>query len=169
MNKSIRRAAMVLVLLFSCSVFAVTVKTDILVQAEVSTSVRVYVDGNDVTNGTISVELKDNAGYMTGTTPPFLFIGNASTVSLSLTEPAKQELTSEKRDTMKINSSWIREDGGLVSVSFPLFNQPVYPTLADVRDPKKGVKIQFRSAQRSETYPLGTYSGTYIVMVTPST
>nr|WP_315289677.1 hypothetical protein [Serratia proteamaculans] len=161
---------MALALLFSCSAWsAVTVKTDILVQAEISTSVRVYVDGKDVTNGTISVKLDDKAGYMIGTTPPFLFIGNASTVSLSLTEPPEKGLISENKDTMKINSAWIRENGTPVSALYPLGNRPVYPTLADVPDPQKGVKVQFTSAQRSETYPLGTYSGTYIVMVTPST
>ena len=57
--------------------------------------------------------------------------------------------------------------GGRIGV-VSLNNQAVYPTVQDIPDPSQGVKVQFTSAKRSETYPLGTYSGTYEVIVTPS-
>ncbi|MDN6073315.1 MAG: hypothetical protein L0I60_10115, partial [Enterobacterales bacterium] len=43
----------------SSSQAAISVRTSIDVQAEISTSVRVYVAGNDVTNGSISLKLND--------------------------------------------------------------------------------------------------------------
>lgn len=43
--------------------------------------------------------------------------------------------------------------GGDVSASYPLNNQAVYPTVQDIPDPSQGVKVQFTSAKRSETYP----------------
>lgn len=146
---------------------AVSVKTSIDVQAEVSTSVRIYVDGNDVTNGMISLKLEDKSGYMTGITPDFQFIGNASAVSLSLTSPANRSLVSENGDEMLLNTAWVKPGGGDVSTSYPFNNLPVYPSLAEV-PPNSGVKVRFTSAARSETYPLGVYSGTYEVIVTPS-
>ncbi|AML55775.1 Uncharacterised protein [Serratia rubidaea] len=156
------------VMLISPPLAAETVKTSIDVQAEISTSVRVYVEGKDVTNNAIALKLQDKAGYMYGVTPVFQFVGNASGVSLSLQAPASGGLVSENNDIMKINTAWIRVDGGEVSTSYPLNNQKVYPTLQDIDDPQKGVKVRFSSAQRSETYPLGSYSGTYEVIVTPS-
>ncbi|MFI8416067.1 hypothetical protein ACQKDS_06330 [Serratia sp. NPDC078593] len=155
-------------LLISPILSAETVKTSIDVLAEVSTSVRVFVEGKDVTNGVISIKLEDKKGYMYGITPVFQFVGNASAVSLSLQSPASGGLVSENNDTMIINTAWIRIDGGEVSTSYPLNNQKVYPTLQDIEDPQKGVKVRFSSSQRSETYPLGRYSGTYEVIVTPS-
>ena len=130
----------------SSSQAAIPVRTSIDLQAEISTSVRVYVAGNDVTNGSISLQLNDKNGYMYGVTPAFNFVG----------------------DAMQINPAWIRVNGGDVSASYPLNNQAVYPTVQDIPDPSQGVKVQFTSAKRSETYPLGTYSGTYEVIVTPS-
>lgn len=146
---------------------AVSVRTSIDIQADVSTSVRIYVEGNDVTNGMISLKLEDKNGYMTGITPEFQFIGNASAVSLSLNSPATRGLVSETGDEMRLNTAFIRPGGGDVSTSFPFNNLPVYPSLADV-PPDSGVKVRFTSAARSETYPLGVYSGTYEVIVTPS-
>lgn len=152
----------------SSSQAAISVRTSIDVQAEISTSVRVYVAGNDVTNGSISLKLNDKNGYMHGVTPAFNFVGNASAVSLSLNTPAGNLLMGDNGDTMQINPAWIRVNGGEVSASYPLNNQVVYPTVQDIPDPAQGVKVQFTSAKRSETYPLGTYSGTYEVIVTPS-
>ncbi|MBU5900509.1 hypothetical protein JVW24_25655, partial [Vibrio cholerae O1] len=68
------------------------------VQAEISTSVRVYVEGKDVTNNAIALKLQDKAGYMYGVTPVFQFVGNASGVSLSLQAPASGGLVSENND-----------------------------------------------------------------------
>jgi hypothetical protein len=133
----------------------VPAKVSIDVNAEISTGVRVYVDGKDVTNGSISVSLKDINGYMDGITPVFHFIGNASSVSLSLQEPANKSLVSENNDLMRMKTSWVRSDGGEVTTSYSLQNQPVYATLQDVPDLQKGVKVRFISADRSETYPLG--------------
>lgn len=152
----------------SSSQAAISVRTSIDVQAEISTSVRVYVAGNDVTNGSISLKLNDKNGYMYGVTPAFNFVGNASAVSLSLNTPAGNLLMGDNGDTMQINPAWIRVNGGEVSASYPLNNQVVYPTVQDIPDPSQGVKVQFTSAKRSETYSLGTYSGTYEVIVTPS-
>lgn len=145
----------------------VTVKTNIDVQADISTSVRIYVEGNDVTNGTISLALGDKSGYMTGLTPEFHFIGNASAVSLSLNPPPDQSLVSDNGDKMRLNTAWVRPGGGDVSTSYPISNLPVYPGLADIVV-GQGVRVRFTSAYRSETYPLGLYSGTYEVTVTPS-
>jgi hypothetical protein len=152
----------------SSSQAAIPVRTSIDLQAEISTSVRVYVAGNDVTNGSISLQLNDKNGYMYGVTPAFNFVGNASAVSLSLKTPVANQLISENGDAMQINPAWIRVNVGDVSASYPLNNQAVYPTVQDIPDPSQGVKVQFTSAKRSETYPLGTYSGTYEVIVTPS-
>lgn len=146
---------------------AITVRTSIDVQADISTSVRIYVDGNDVTNGVISLKLEDKNGYMSGLTPEFLFIGNASSVSLSLNSPGVRGLVSENSDIMLINTAWVRPGGGDVSTSYPYSNIPVYPTVQDAPQ-DSGVKVRFTSSARSETYPLGTYSGTYEVIVTPS-
>ena len=145
-----------------------TIKTTIDVVAEISTSVRVYVEGNDVTNGVISLKLEDKNGYMTGVTPVFQFVGNASAVSLTLQEPSSGGLLSDNNELMELNTAWVRADGGEVSCSYPLNGQPVYPTIQDIPDPQRGVKVRFSSAKRSETYPLGSYSGSYEVIVTPS-
>lgn len=144
-----------------------TVRTSIDVKADICTSVRIYVNGNDVTNGVISLKLEDKNGYMTGATPEFHFIGNASTVSLSLNSPGVRGLVSENNDIMLINTAWVRPNGSDVSTSYPYSNIPVYPTVQDAPQ-DSGVKVRFTSAARSETFPLGTYSGTYEVIVTPS-
>lgn len=158
----------VLLMLTSLSASGViSVKTSIDIQADVSTSVRIYVNGNDVTNGMISLSLEDKSGSMTGTTPEFQFIGNASAVSLSLISPANRSLVSENGDEMRLNTAWVRPGGGEVSTSFPFNNLPVYPTLSDAPQ-DGGVRVRFTSSARSETYPLGSYSGTYEVVVTPS-
>ncbi|QHM77206.1 hypothetical protein C7M52_03202 [Mixta theicola] len=144
-------------------------RVNIEVNAEISTGVRIFAEGKDVTNSSIPpITLKDKNGYMEGITPVLHFIGNASSVSISLQEPTGQNLISENNDEMRIKSSWVRADGGEVITAYPLRNQPVYPTLQDVPDQLKGVRIRFISAARSETYPLGLYSGTYVVTVTPS-
>jgi len=171
MEKVELRMAVALTLLFSLpSIGAIPSKTNITVEAEISTSVQVYVDGRDVTSGTIMVKLNDKDGYMTSTTPPFQFIGNAKSVTLSLETPPGNLLTSGSNpsDTMRINTAWIRIDGRDVTTDYTLNNQTVYPTLADVPDLQKGIKVKFTSAQRSETYPLGSYSGTYVVTVRPN-
>lgn len=147
---------------------AVTVKTSIDVQAEITTSVRVFVEGVDVTDGSIAVSLQDTNGYMAGETPPFQFIGNASTVSLTLQKPGSGGLVSENNDTMALNADWLRLSGDIVDAGYPISNLPVYATIQDVPDPTVGVKVYFKSKARTETYPLGTYSGTYVVIVTPS-
>lgn len=146
----------------------VTVRTSIDVMAQVASSVRVFVEGSDVTNGSISVTLKDTNGYMTGTTPPFQFIGNATTVSLTLETPSSGGLISENGDPMLLNANWLRLNGALVSADYKISGLPVYPSLQDIPDPTVGVKVNFKSAARTETYPLGTYAGTYVVVVTPS-
>lgn len=169
MKYSLVLIAMTLSLLsVSSSQATISVRTSIDLQAEISTSVRVYVAGNDVTNGSISVQLNDKDGYMYAATPAFNFVGNASAVSLSLNTPANNQLISENGDLMQINPAWIRINGGDVSASYPLNNQKVYPTVQDIPDPSQGIKVQFTSNKRSETYPLGIYSGTYEVIVTPS-
>lgn len=167
----IKLAAILAVTLSAPGFCAVPAKTTISVEAQVSTSVQVYVDGKDVTSGTVSVKLDDVNGYMSGVTPPFFFIGNASSVNLSLETPPGNLLISSDNpsDTMRVNSGWVRVDGGDVSASYPLNNQAVYPTFADIPDPSKGVKVKFTSAQRTETYPLGSYSGTYVITVKPNT
>lgn len=147
---------------------AVSVKTSIELLAEISTSVSIFVDSRDVTNSSFNLKLEDVAGYMTATTPAFQFIGNASSVSLSLSGPGNNELTSENNDRMRLNTTWVRVDGGESSTSFGYNNLPVYPSLSDVPDLQKGVKVRFISSQRTETYPLGSYSGTFNVIVTPS-
>ncbi|NIH92228.1 hypothetical protein FHW31_003703 [Enterobacter asburiae] len=171
MNLNKTYIALAYALLFATTTaFAVPVTTTIDVEAEISTSVRIYVDGKDVTNGNISVKLANLAGYMWGITPKFLFIGNASDVSLNLTEPPENSLVSGE-NKMMINTSWILDgdDDSIGSTtSAPVNNVPVYPTLANVPASEKGVKLRFISARRAETYPLGKYSGTYTVMVTPS-
>jgi len=163
---------LVLTLMFNMtSASAVSVKTSIDVEAEISTSVRVFVDGKDVTDGSIGVTLENKNGYMWGITPKFYFIGNASTVSLTLTEPSNHELISDKQDKMLINTAWIlngNDNGGGVITSAPVNNRPVFPSVGDVPPDYSGVKLRFKSSQRIETYPLGKYSGTYIMMVTPS-
>ncbi|MGB9096048.1 hypothetical protein [Erwinia sp.] len=147
---------------------AVTVKTSIDVLAEISTAVHIYVDGKDVTDSAFSLKLEDQEGYMKGVTPIFHFIGNASSVSLSLNTPANSELISDNSDRMKLYTYWLRVDGGAASADYSLNNQQVYATLADVPDQQKGIKVGFRSTQRSETYPLGSYRGTFDVIVSPS-
>ncbi|WP_044181646.1 hypothetical protein [Phytobacter massiliensis] len=144
-----------------------SMKTSIDVQAEISTSVRIYVEGNDVTNGAITLKLEEKNGYMTGTTPELLFIGNASSVSVSLTSPATKGLVSENGDQMRINTAWIKPGDRDISTSYPVNNLPVYPTLQDATK-DTSIRVRFTSADRSETYPLGLYSGTYEIMVTPS-
>jgi hypothetical protein len=157
-----------MLLLMSLNVLAApAVRTSIDVQADITTSVRIYVDGNDVTNGVISLKLEDRSGYMSGTTPEFLFIGNASSVSLSLHSPGTRGLVSENNDIMLINTAWVRPGGSEVSTSYPYNNISVYPTIQDA-PPDSGVKVRFSSAARSETFPLGTYSGTYEVIVSPT-
>jgi len=171
-KKSFKRAALALSLLsLSVSaIAAVSIHTDIVVQAEVATAVHVYYGGKDVTNGSINLSLAENAGYLTATTGPLLFIGNASSVSLSMTQPAKKQLISGGGDVMGVNAMWINPNGGSATfVEYNLSSIPVYPTLADVPDPNKGVQVQFKSTGRTETYPLGVYSGTYTILVTPST
>ncbi|WP_439959305.1 hypothetical protein [Serratia marcescens] len=144
----------------------VPVKTSIDVQAEISTVVSVYVNGQDVTNKSISVTMKDDAGYMKGNTPPIQFVGNASTVSLTLQGPPG--LTGPDSKIMNLTTSWFNPDTNAeVSTSYPFSNIKVYPTLQDIPDPQKGVKVDFKSTGRSETFPLGTYSGTYTLTVTP--
>lgn len=147
---------------------ATTVKTSIDVQAEISTSVRVYVDGRDVTNGAISLVLENQGGYMTARTPAFHFIGNATSVSLRFNAMNDSNLISENNDLMRMNTTWITPDGAESATSFSVYNQQVYPTFSDVPDPQRGLRVRFVSAQRSETYPLGRYSGTFEVLVTPS-
>lgn len=172
MSNQIPKLATVLAVALSAPAFSVVpAKTSISVEAQVSTSIQVYVDGKDVTGGTVMVKLAETSGYMGGVTPPFFFIGNASSVNLSLETPPGNLLISRDNptDTMKINSGWVRVDGGEVSAAYPLSNQAVYPTLADVPDPQKGVRVKFTSSQRTETYPLGTYSGTYVITVKPNT
>lgn len=170
-NQNAKLTAMLAVILSAPALCAVPAKTTVSVEAKVSTSVQVYVDGKDVTSGTVSVKLEDVNGYMSGETPPFFFIGNASSVNLSLETPPGNLLISREKasDTMRINSGWVRVDGGYVTATSPLGNQAVYPTFADVPDLTKGVKVRFISAQRTETYPLGTYSGTYVITVMPNT
>jgi hypothetical protein len=158
----------VLIAAFVGSAHAVTVKTSIDVQAEVASSVRVFVEGTDVTNGSIAVTLTNTNGYMYGVTPPFQFIGNASSVSLTLQKPSNGGLISENGDIMKIDADWLRLNGALVSAAYPINNLPVYATIQDIPDPTVGVKVNFKSADRTETYPLGSYSGTYVIVVTPS-
>ncbi|WP_312629348.1 hypothetical protein [Scandinavium sp.] len=171
MERSKIKTSLALALLLSATTAsALPVTTTIDVEAEISTSVRVYVDGKDVTNGNISIKLDNQAGYMRAITPKFLFIGNASAVSLRLTEPPGKSLMSGE-DKMVINTAWIldgNDNGTGSTTSSPVNNRPVYPTLADVPANEPGVKLRFVSAQRAETYPLGKYSGTYTVMVTPS-
>ncbi|AKG72450.1 hypothetical protein WN53_03060 [Serratia fonticola] len=146
----------------------VPVRTDINVQAEVSTAVQIFVNGKDVTNGSINLSLVENKGYLSATTPPFLFIGNARNVSLSLLQPARKSLLSQNGDAMQLAVKWIRLDGGMVYADYDYSNIPVYPRLAEVPDPNGGVKVLFESVNRAESYPLGIYSGTYTVIVTPS-
>lgn len=172
MDKRVIKLMPLLLFVFSAQSFcAVPAKTNISVEAVVSTSIQVFVDGKDVTSGSVVVKLADSNGYMTGVTPPFHFIGNASSVNLSLETPPGNLLISRDNptDTMRINSAWVRIDGIDVSAGFPFNNQAVYPTLADVPDPEIGVRVRFTSAQRSETYPLGHYSGTYVITVRPNT
>lgn len=145
---------------------AVSVKTSIDVQAEVNTSVRIYVDGNDVTNGAFSLKLEDKEGYLTAITPVLKFIGNASSVSLSLTSPPNSSLISENGDAMRINTLWVRANGGGSTTGAPYNNLPVYASLSEA--PETGPRVSFTSSSRSETYPLGLYSGTWEVIVTPS-
>ena len=145
-----------------------TVKTSIDVQAEISTSVRVYVDGRDVTNGAISLVLENQGGYMTARTPAFHFIGNASSVSLRFNALNDSNLISENNDLMRMNTTWITPDGAESATSFSVYDQKVYPSFSDVPDPQRGLRVRFVSAQRSETYPLGRYNGTFEVLVTPS-
>ncbi|GKW04279.1 hypothetical protein ACS91J_01740 [Pectobacterium carotovorum] len=155
-------------MLISATPLAETVKTSIDVEADVSTSVRVFVEGKDVTNSVITLKLADKNGFMESATPVFQFVGNASSVSLSLREPAAGGIISEHNDIMKLNTAWIRVDGTHVAANYPLNNQKVYKTLQDIDDPSKGVRVHFASSSRTETYPLGTYRGTYEVIVTPS-
>ncbi|ATV44415.1 hypothetical protein ACIPSR_12305 [Pectobacterium sp. CHL-2024] len=155
-------------MLISSTSLAETVKTSIDVEADVSTSVRVFVEGKDVTNSVITLKLEDKNGFMESATPAFQFVGNASSVSLSLREPAAGGIISEHNDIMKLNTAWIRVDGTHVAANYPLNNQEVYKTLQDISDPAKGVRVHFVSSSRTETYPLGTYRGTYEVIVTPS-
>ncbi|MTH45589.1 hypothetical protein [Intestinirhabdus alba] len=146
---------------------AVSVTTSIDVQAEISTVVSVYINGHDVTNKSIGVTMQEASGYMQGSTPPIHFIGNASSVDLSLSEPPAKGLTGPDNTVMALNTSWYNpKTGGEVSTSYP-FSDVVYPTLQDVPDMQKGVKLNFKSAARSETFPLGTYSGTYTITVRP--
>lgn len=147
---------------------AVTVKTSIDVLAEISTAVRIYVNGRDFTGKAFNVKLEDKGGFMHSVTPPIHFIGNASSVSLSLNAPANSELISQNNDRMQLNTRWVRVDGGEVTTAFSLNNQQVYPNLSDVPDQQKGVRVSFTSMQRSENYPLGSYSGTFEVIVSPS-
>ena len=105
---------------------------------------------------------------MTARTPAFHFIGNANSVGLRFNALNDSDLISENNDRMKINTTWITPDGAESATSFPVYNQQVYPNFSDVPDPQRGVRVNFVSAQRSETYPLGRYSGTFEVLVTPS-
>lgn len=150
------------------SAMAASVQTSIDVQAVVATAVSVFVNGNDVTNGSISVSLTDQGGYLKGTTPAFQFIGNAGSVKVTLTSPSSGGLISEKGDVMKLGTGFVRLDGAVVSADYPYSGLPVYASIADVPDYNTGVKVTFNSVQKTETYPLGTYTGTYILMVTPS-
>lgn len=166
--KHLSLAGLVFFMLFGAAQATRPVKTTIEVVAEVNTSVRVYVEGRDVTNGVISLQLEDKNGYMFGVTPAFQFVGNASAVSLTLNQPSGGGLLSENNDLMEINNAWVRSDGAEVSSDYPLYNQPVYPTLQAIPDRQRGVKVRFSSAKRSEAYPLGRYSGSYEIIVTPS-
>ena len=166
--KYLSLAGMLIVMLIDAAQAARSVRTTIDVVAEVNTSVRVYVEGRDVTDGAIALRLEDKNGYMFGVTPVFQFVGNASAVSLTLNQPANGGLLSENNELMAINNVWVRGDGAEVSSDYPLHNQPVYPTLEEIPDPQRGVRVRFSSAKRSEAYPLGTYSGSYEIIVTPS-
>lgn len=166
--KYLSLSGMLLFMLFGSAQAARTVKTTIDLVAEINTSVRVYVEGQDVTNGVISLRLEDKNGYMYGVTPAFQFVGNASAVSLTLISPSNGGLLSDNHDVMEMNTVWVRKDGAEVSTDYALNNQTVYPTLQDIPDMQQGLKVRFSSARRSETYPLGRYSGSYEVIVTPS-
>lgn len=165
------KTACVLAGLFSLpALAAVPSKTSITVEAEISTSIQVYVEGTDVTGGNISVKLAEDKGYMVGETPPFFFIGNANSVDVSLEAPRGGLISIENpANTMPIIVNWTRPEGGSVSAGSPLYNQAVYSSLAAIPDPQKGIRVNFRSTGKAETYELGHYSGTYIMTVKPNT
>lgn len=150
------------------STVARTIKTSIEVLAEINTSVRVYVNGEEKTNKGIQISLTNQQGYMAGTTPEFRFVGNASSVTLKLEEPVEKGLVSENGDTMLLGIYWVSPDGYKTLGNYPLYEQKVFPTLEDISDAERGIKVYFKSTQRSESYPLGSYSGTYKLIVTPA-
>lgn len=168
MNK-LRITLMLFATLLSGLALAVPVRTSINVEADIDTGVRIFVNGNDVTNKEITVKLKNNNGYMGATSPPFQFIGNAKSVDLTLQTPANNQLISENGDTMKMLVYWVMpETGQPVDAFYRASNQKVFATLADVPNPQYGMRVLFRSSDRSENYDIGKYSGVYVLVVTPS-
>ncbi|RWR03290.1 hypothetical protein ED28_03060 [[Pantoea] beijingensis] len=160
--------ALTLCLLTTSGYAAVPVKTDINVEAEVSTSVRIYVEGKDVTDGSFGVKLEDKNGYMSAITPPFYFIGNASTVSIKLSGP--KALTSTEGNLMNVSTLYVdKSSNSGVSTAFPYNNIAVFSSLATVPSSYNGPMISFKSTDKTEVIPLGKYSGTYTLTVTPST
>lgn len=148
----------------------VTVRTSIEVTAEIATSVRVVYDRNsDVTEGAVQLKLEDKDGYMQGMTKAFHFIGNASKVSLELISPAGNGLTKtdDPAVIMPLGAYWrFSQNGGDSSTGFGA-EATVYPTISDIPSDVSGVYIRFISARKTETYALGTYSGTYVLNVKP--
>ncbi|AKJ41133.1 hypothetical protein [Pragia fontium] len=152
---------------------AVPVRTSIEVTAEIASSIQVIYDRNlDVTEGNVQVKLEDTGGYMMGMTKSFHFIGNASKVRLHLVAPTGGGLAKvgdPDNFVMGIGTLWYTsptQSGG--DTGFDR-DATVYPTLSDIPSDTSGTYIRFRSFQQTVNYPLGSYSGTYTLVVTPTT
>lgn len=152
-------------LLMTATAQAEPVRTSMDVEAQVGSTLRLYVAGTDVTGGTISLKLEPNAdNKLEGTSPPIQFVGNIGMVSMSLSGP--DGLVSENNVKMLVEPSWIRmRDGVRVSARMSYYLLKVYPTWQDIPDKSKGPKVSFLSEKPFAAYPIGTYHGTYVIFV----
>ncbi|WP_159565991.1 hypothetical protein [Budvicia diplopodorum] len=148
---------------------AVTVRTSIDVTAEIASSIRVIYDLNaDVTEGNVQVRLEDRNGFLRGMTKSFHFVGNANKVELRLEGPTGLKKNGDPNNfIMPIGTMWYRSPTTPMGDAASRAEVNVYATVGDIPSTDRGVYIYFISAQRTETYPLGTYSGTYVLAVTP--
>ncbi|GKX53861.1 hypothetical protein [Budvicia aquatica] len=170
MNKLIVTFGLVYVLLASQQALAVvSVRTSIDVTAEIASSVRVIYDHNaDVTEGNVQVKLEDKNSYMVGMTKSFHFIGNANMVNLKLEGPTGLKKVGDPNNfIMPIGSTWYSSPTKPMSSTGFNAEAKVYATVTEIPATDEGIYIRFISAQRTETYPLGNYSGTYTLTVTP--
>ncbi|MEA1063007.1 hypothetical protein [Erwinia sp. HR93] len=155
--------------LLGANVHAAEIRTDLKLTAKIENSVRVYIGTKEVTGSEIDVPMAESGGYMTATTPPFIFVGNVSGVRLKLEDKnlAPKSLANSNGDLMTLTTLWLDENNGTATTNLPMTYRTIYPDISAVTDLNKGPRVSFKSEKRVEFYPLGTYTGMYSILVTP--